>query len=158
MDVALAHEAKTTGQIKSYETFLLALINDVLDLSKIEAGKMALDLETFDVNDLLQDTVTTVQPLAEKNHNILDIYIDKHVGSMRADSTKVRQSLLNLPFTQADVTTAAKYGGTGLGLTISQRFCRMMGGDIVVESVPGEGSTFSIRLPAAVTAEQNVAL
>lgn len=188
------HKIQTAGK------HLLALINDVLDLSKIEAGKMELYLETFDVASVIQDTVTTVQPLAEKNHNALEVYIDKHLGSMRADSTKVRQSLLNLlsnackftvqgtivldarrqtehgidwltvrvtdtgigmtfeqveklfqPFTQADVNTADRYGGTGLGLAISRHFCRMMGGDIVVESVPDEGSTFSIRLPALVT-------
>jgi PAS domain S-box-containing protein len=208
----LHEEAEDLGQtdfvpdllkIQTAGKHLLSLIDDILDLSKIEAGKMELSLETFDVASMIRDAVTTIQPLAEKNHNALAIEIDEPLGAMRADLTKVRQSLLNLlsnackftvqgtivlnarretvyntdwltidvtdtgigmtpeqveklfqPFTQADATTAGTYGGTGLGLAISQRFCRMMGGDIEVESVLDEGSTFSIRLPAIVAAEQ----
>ena len=176
---------------------LLSLINDVLDLSKIEAGKMELYLETFDVTGMLQNVVSTVEPLIEANTNRLEVLTGADLGVMRADLTKVRQSLFNLlsnaakftehgvitltagrerdgdvdwvtfrvsdtgigmtpeqleklfeAFSQADASISRKYGGTGLGLALSRRFCQMMGGDITVESMYGVGSTFTIRLPA----------
>lgn len=174
---------------------LLSLINDVLDLSKIEAGKMELYLEDFSVPDLVEDVVTVVRPLIERNHNEISVNIAPGVGEMHADQTKVRQSLFNLlsnaakftnnggivldvhadsvdadeilfsvrdsgiglapqqlqrifqAFEQADSQIGGKYGGTGLGLALTQRFCRMMGGDITVDSEPGRGATFVIRLP-----------
>jgi GAF domain-containing protein/DNA-binding response OmpR family regulator len=178
---------------------LLELINAVLDLSKIEAGKMELYLETFPVPTLIQDIAAAIQPLAAKNGNRLEVRCDAAAGAMRADLTKVRQALFNLlsnackftdhgivsltaarepagggdwvtfrvsdtgigmtpeqmtklfqEFSQADAATTRKYGGTGLGLALSQRLCRMMGGAITVESEPGRGSTFTMRLPAEV--------
>jgi len=178
---------------------LLELINAVLDLSKIEAGKMELYLETFAVPTLIQDIAAVIKPLAAKNGNRLEVRCDAAAGTMRADLTKVRQALFNLlsnackftdhgivsltaaretagggdwitfgvtdtgigmtpeqmtrlfqEFSQADAATTQKYGGTGLGLALSQRLCRMMGGDITVESEPGRGSTFAMRLPAEV--------
>jgi signal transduction histidine kinase/HAMP domain-containing protein len=186
-------------KIRTSGRHLLSLINDILDLSKIEAGRMELYLETFDVVQLVEDVVNTVSPLVEKNANILEIRCGENLGSMRADQTKVRQSLFNLlsnaakftaegtislevdretqanmdwllfrvsdagigmkpdqigklfqAFSQADVSTTRKFGGTGLGLTITKAFCQMMDGDIQVESEPGIGSTFTIRLPAEV--------
>jgi signal transduction histidine kinase/DNA-binding response OmpR family regulator len=180
---------------------LLALINDVLDLSKIESGKMDLFLESFEVHAMVDAVVTTIETLIEKNGNRLTVTVDPAVGSMRADLTKVRQALFNLlsnaakfthggeigltvrahrddgadrvtmsvsdsgigippekfdavfdEFSQADDTTTRDYGGTGLGLPISRRFCQMMGGDITVASVVGEGSTFTINLPLRVQA------
>jgi PAS domain S-box-containing protein len=179
---------------------LLSLINDILDLSKVEAGKMELYLETFDLDAMVTEVVSTVQPLVAQKGNTLEVRADEGLGTMHADLTKVRQSLFNLlsnaakftedgtirldvtreaeagaewltfrvsdtgigltpeqmaklfeAFSQAEITTGREYGGTGLGLAISRRFCRMMGGDIHVESEYGVGSTFTIHLPAQVS-------
>jgi len=181
---------------------LLGLINDVLDISKIEAGKMDLYLEDFDVAQMVHDAANTITPLVEKNGNHLKIECDPRIGVMHADLTKLRQSLFNLlsnackftehgtitlkaertreekgewvtfkvtdtgigmtpdqmsklfqSFTQADASTTRKYGGTGLGLAITRHFCRMMGGDALVESEVGKGSTFILRVPAQVAGE-----
>jgi signal transduction histidine kinase/DNA-binding response OmpR family regulator len=175
---------------------LLALINDILDLSKIEAGRMELHLETFPLAPAIQDVAKTIEPMATKSGNRIVIQCPADLGTMHADQIRFRQSLLNLAsnankftekgsitiaarqgkesgrdwitlavadtgigmtpeqmgklfqeFSQASSRTASKYGGTGLGLAISRHFCRMMGGDITVESEPGKGSTFTIRLP-----------
>ena len=178
---------------------LLALINDILDLSKIEAGRMELHLESFPLAPLIEDVAKTIEPMAAKNGNRIVVDCSPDVGTIHADQIRFRQALLNLAsnankftekgtvtiaaqaqrteitvavtdtgigmtpeqmsklfqeFTQASSTTASKYGGTGLGLAISRHFCRMMGGDITVESKPGEGSTFTIRLPRIVQIEQ----
>jgi signal transduction histidine kinase/CheY-like chemotaxis protein len=201
----LEEDAEAAGQkefvsdlqkIRASGKHLLGLINDVLDLSKVEAGKMKLFLETFDVASLVEEVTATAQPLVEKTANSLEVRVAPDVGQIREDVTKVRQVLLNLlsnaakftekgkvtlevtreadvtgswvvfrvrdtgigmtpeqtaklfqAFTQADGSTARKYGGTGLGLALSRKFCVMMGGDINVESAPGRGSTFTARLP-----------
>jgi PAS domain S-box-containing protein len=186
-------------KIHSSGRHLLALINDVLDLSKIEAGKMELYLEDLDVAGLVEEVSATVSPLVQKNQNVLEIHCSEDAGAMYADITRMRQSLLNLlsnackftengtisldvsvepapagdtivfrvidsgigmtaeqaarlfeAFTQADASTSKRFGGTGLGLTITRKFCQMMGGDVEVESVEGEGSTFTMRLPRRV--------
>jgi signal transduction histidine kinase len=184
---------------------LLALINDILDLSKIEAGRMELQLESFALAPMIADVVKTIEPLAAKNANRVAVNCDDAVGALHADQMRLRQALLNLmsnankftekgtiaivahqgqengrdwitlavsdtgigmtpeqigklfqEFSQASSTTASKYGGTCLGLAISKRFCQMMGGDITVESEPGHGSTFTIRLPRLVDTPKDV--
>lgn len=186
-------------KIQDAAKHLLALINDILDLSKIEAGRMGLFIEEFDVAETARGTASTVEPLIDKKTNTLVVEVDGDVGTMHADQTKVRQCLINLlsnaakftengvitlsikrklmgsndwiafsvsdtgigmtheqiemlfrPFTQADASTTRKYGGTGLGLTITRRYCQMMGGEVTVESEPGKGSTFTITIPAVV--------
>jgi PAS domain S-box-containing protein len=179
---------------------LLSLINDVLDLAKIESGKMDLVLENFDVPDMIREVVTTIEPLIRRNGNQFEVHCPDDLGSMHADLTKVRQSLFNIlsnackfteggiirlevsrqgdderritfrvtdtgigidpeklpklfvPFSQMDPSSTRRVGGTGLGLAITRHFCEAMGGDIAVESAPGVGSTFTIRLPGRVTA------
>jgi signal transduction histidine kinase/CheY-like chemotaxis protein len=194
--------AEDLKKIHSAGTHLLSLINDVLDLAKIEAGRMDLLLEDFDIPQMVTGVVTTIDTLVSKNANRLIVDVEEGIGEMRADVTKVRQGLFNLlsnaakfthqgeigltvvseedghgewirmavsdsgigippekidhvfdEFSQADETTTRDYGGTGLGLPISRRFCQMMGGDITVASVVGEGSTFTIRLPRTVVKE-----
>ena len=202
----LAEEAEDLGQedfipdlkkINQAGTHLLALINDVLDLSKIESGKMETFAEDIDVAKLLEEVISTTQPLVNKNANQFVIERGEYLGAAHQDLTKLRQSLFNLlsnaakfthegkitlnvsresaggvdwlsfsvtdtgigipadkidhvfeEFSQADESTTRNYGGTGLGLPISRRFCRLLGGDITVKSQPGTGSTFTIRLPA----------
>ncbi|MGR8918038.1 MAG: response regulator [Gammaproteobacteria bacterium] len=179
-------------KIRGAGRHLLELINDILDLSKIEAGRIELFVEEIDVPTLVDEVALTTRPLVEKNGNALVVDVEPSVGLMQADVTRVRQCLLNLlsnaakfthegsvtlhvsadsgfvrfdvidtgigiaadklahlfdEFTQADASTTRKYGGTGLGLAITRRLCHLMGGDVAVKSVPGEGSRFSVVLP-----------
>lgn len=179
-------------KIHSAGEHLLALISDVLDVSKIEAGKMTLFIEDFDVEPVVREISETIATLAQKNGNALERICPGDAGRMTSDLTKFRQILLNLlsnackftekgrvtlevsphpdeitfrvrdtgigmtpeqmdrlfqAFSQADTSTTRKYGGTGLGLAISKKFCELLGGDISVSSEPGQGTTFTVRLP-----------
>jgi signal transduction histidine kinase len=176
-------------------THLLSLINEVLDLSKIEAGKLELNPEPVNLPRLIDEVIGTAGQLAEKNQNRLVVEAQENLGALTADSMRLKQILLNLlsnackftkdgevalrvrkvadgrdwvelavadsgigmtaeqqaklfqDFTQADSLTARRYGGTGLGLALSRKLARMMGGDVTVTSEMGKGSVFTVRLP-----------
>ena len=205
VDLGRLEDVEPLERVLRAAKHLLALINDILDLSKIEAGKMDIHVETFAIAPLVQDVAQTIQTMAAKNGNQLVLDCAPDIGGMYADQTRIRQALLNLAsnatkftdkgtvtiaarravhqgvewvtlavtdtgigltreqmdklfqdFAQADASTTRKYGGTGLGLAVSRRFCQMMGGDITVTSESGRGSTFTIRLPATVGGQPTV--
>ncbi len=184
-------------KIRSSGRHLLTLINDVLDIAKVEAGKMEVFYEPVDVKTLVDEVASTITPLVQKNANRLEVVCAADVGVMQSDHVKVRQILLNLlsnackfterglirmevertgdgrdeqvvfrvrdtgigmsadqigrvfeAFAQAEVSTARKYGGTGLGLALTGHYCRMLGGGVSVESEPGAGSVFTARIRA----------
>ena len=176
-------------------THLLGLINQVLDLSKIEAGKLELNPQTVQLAPLIEEVIGTARQLAEQNKNRLVVEAQENLGTITVDPMRLRQILLNLlsnackftkagevtlrprrvadgrdwielavadsgigmtpkqqaklfeEFSQADATTAQRFGGTGLGLAITRKLARMMGGDVTVTSEPGKGSVFTVRLP-----------
>jgi signal transduction histidine kinase len=176
-------------------THLLGLINQVLDLSKIEAGKLELNPQTVQLAPLINEVIGTAGQLAEQNKNRLVVDAQENLGALTVDPMRLRQILLNLlsnackftkegevrlrarrvangrdwielavadtgigmtaqqqaklfeEFTQAHSSTAQRFGGTGLGLALSRKLARMMGGDVTVTSEPGKGSVFTVRLP-----------
>jgi len=188
--------ADDLAKVQGAANHLLQMISEILDLSKIESGKMELHYELFELPPLIQELVSTIKPGMTMNNNTFEVNNESDIESIYADMTKLRQALLNLlsnackftqngtvtlsvmtrttngikeiifsiqdsgigmnetqlkklfaPFVQADETTTRKYGGTGLGLVISKRFCEMMGGSIIASSEAGTGSVFTIKLP-----------
>jgi signal transduction histidine kinase/DNA-binding response OmpR family regulator len=188
-------EAHLLGDVRKIQTnarHLLSLINDVLDLSKIEAERMTTYGEDFPVETLVGDVASTVETLVRQKNNTLLVEVEAGAGIMHSDQVKLRQCLFNLVsnaakfteggtitlraaregdeivfsvadsgigmtpeqlerlfqrFSQADPSTTRRFGGTGLGLAITRAFCRLLGGDIAVTSIHGQGSTFTMRLP-----------
>ena len=172
------------------------MINQILDLSRIEAGKLDLTPEKIVLPQLIEEIAGIARSLAERNENRLSVEYSRNLPTIITDEMRLRQILLNLlsnackftkagdvslyveriaaagrdwiefrvvdtgigmtseqlgrvftEFSQAETTTARQYGGTGLGLAITRRLCRIMGGDVTVNSEFGKGSTFTVRLP-----------
>jgi GAF domain-containing protein/CheY-like chemotaxis protein len=189
--------AEPLNRVHRAGTHLLGLINQVLDLSKIEAGKLELNPSLVNLAPLIDEVVGTARQLAEQNKNQLVVEAQQNLGAMTVDPMRLRQILLNLlsnackftkqgevalrarkiadgrdwiefavadtgigmtaeqqaklfeEFSQAESSTAQRYGGTGLGLAITRKLARMMGGDVTVQSESGKGSVFTVRLPAS---------
>jgi signal transduction histidine kinase len=188
--------AEDLARIRSAANHLLVMINEVLDLSRIEAGKLELRPTEFDLPALLRSSLDTVRPMAAKHRSVCQLNVAASIGQVRLDETRVRQCLLNLlsnaakftqngvialdarpcrigaapgvaiavrdtgpgiaeeqlarlfqPFVQADATHTRQHDGAGLGLVITRRLARAMGGDVQASSKPSHGSTFTLYLP-----------
>ena len=198
-DIGQEHLLADVSKIESSARHLLGLINDVLDLSKVEAGRMTVESVCFDVATMLDEVVSATDALVEKKGNRLELDLGPDLGRMRSDELKIRQCLMNMignaakftenglitlrarrdapdalrfavedtgigmtaeqmgrlfqRFSQADESTTRQFGGTGLGLAITRAFARKLGGDVSVESEPGRGSTFVLRLAAEIRSD-----
>ena len=190
-------------KIQSAGEHLLLLVNEILDIAKLQADKLVLQIEPFLVKTLVEDVVGQVQATLVANKNSLEVDLAENLGTMKTDQSRVRQILRNIldnaakftengivrltvyresdpashpatdwlifqvsdtgigmspaqleqifeAFTQVDMSTRRKYGGIGLGLAITHDLCRLMDGDIAVASELGQGSRFTVRLPAEV--------
>lgn len=203
-DAVENHQSELASDLHKIVTaagHLLELISGILDLSKIEAGKMTLNVSRFEVRGLIEGVVEPARALAVKNRNRFGLDISSDLGTMQSDETKIRQVLLNLlsnaakftedgdiwlraarepgeamdvlvfcvcdtgigipseelpnlfsSFHQIPTSSRKSTPGTGLGLALSRQLCHMLGGEISVESVYGQGSTFCVRIPAELPA------
>lgn len=205
LQTQLPRHGQKAERVLTAANHLLNLINDLLDYSNLEANRLELNAQTFEISPLIEQMVAAFRPALSQNSNLLELNLAPDLGAMTTDPTRLRQALLNLlynatkfthhgvitltvqrapastkttpenadpdwltfrvadtgigltdaqlvnlfqPFRQGDASNTRKYGGTGLGLVVSRRLCRMMGGDITVASTPEIGSSFTIHLPA----------
>jgi PAS domain S-box-containing protein len=188
-------QRRSLTRIDSNSRHLLALINDILDITRIEAGRMPLHLSTFSVQQLVDEVTAELEPIIKRSNLRISRRLPRSLPSLRSDRQKVKQIVVNLlsnalkfthhgavrisaeqrradravllsitdtgigiapedqakvfeDFRQLDSSPARGYGGTGLGLSICRRLAAMLGGAIELQSVPGQGSTFTLALPA----------
>jgi signal transduction histidine kinase len=191
-DPALDGLRNDAGKIQSAGRHLLGLIDDILDVSKIEAGRLRLELREIDLRTFLHDLDATVRPLVEKNRNQFEVEAVNVPDHIYSDPTRLRQILVNLlsnsakftkngqvllrawpegahllvmvqdngigmtqeqqlkvfeEFEQADESTTRRFGGTGLGLTLVKKFTGLLGGELSLQSTPGKGTTFTLKIP-----------
>ena len=190
-------QRKSLSRIDSNSRHLLALINDILDITRIEAGRMPLNLTSFAIPELIDEVMSELEPIIKRSNLAVSARITGKLPSLKSDRQKVKQIVLNLlsnalkftpagavkikasydprarlvtiavtdtgvgiavedqakvfeDFRQLDSSPARGYGGTGLGLSICRRLAQMLDGSIELDSTPGSGSTFALRLPARV--------
>ena len=195
-DAEAAGREQQSGDIRkiySAGKHLLALVSDVLDLSKLEAGKMELYNESTELSGFIEEIAVECRVAIEANGNQLIVDCPADLGTADIDAAKLRQSIVNVlgnagkfthngtvtfraaiqdgwldvivsdtgigispeylanlfqNFGESEGETSSKYGGTGLGLALSQKLCRLMGGDVLAQSEIGKGSCFTIHVPA----------
>jgi len=187
-------QRKSLTRIDSNSRHLLALINDILDITRIEAGRMPLNLTTFHIPELVDEVMSELEPIIKRSNLTVRPSMSRTLPALRSDRQKVKQIVLNLlsnslkftpagtvtvgatydsrtrnlaisvsdtgvgiatddqvkvfeDFRQLDGSPARGYGGTGLGLSICRRLSQMLGGTIELQSTPGKGSVFTLRLP-----------
>jgi PAS domain S-box-containing protein len=188
-------QRKSLTRIDSNSRHLLALINDILDITRIEAGRMPLNLATFKIPQLVEEVMSELEPIIKRSNLTVRATMPRSLPALKSDRQKVKQIVLNFlsnalkftpagsvtiassydargrtvaiavtdsgvgiaqedqakvfeDFRQLDSSPARGYGGTGLGLSICRRLSQMLGGTIELDSIPGQGSTFTLRLPA----------
>ena len=188
-------QRKSLTRIDSNSRHLLALINDILDITRIEAGRMPLNLSTFKIPELINEVMSELEPIIKRSTLEVTAKMSHKLPPLKSDRQKVKQIVLNLlsnalkftpagavviaasydgagrtvailvrdtgvgipvesrskvfeDFRQLDSSPARGYGGTGLGLSICARLAQMLGGTIDLQSTVGQGSTFTLKLPA----------